>query len=1431
MRTSILSVHSHADRSFLDDRELALLSGDLRAAGWDQRWVVALVEGPDDLNALADAIADREVVFFERIWDEELIRALQARLPNVHWVHLSGEHALRDPPCDYVCGGEPRDTALALLRYLEEGGPLPGKVAERRKGTWEWGLSAKPAARAEHSFQPDLHPTVIGALPAHPSFSIQGNRGCPYQEDARDNPLYEGTALPEGVGRGCAFCVTGNHYEATPHRETAARVADELAYVRTHARARTRLVLKDQNPFAYLPRVLEAIRQRELGGFKLMLETRADWFLAAGARLEEALRIAELADVRIAPFLVGIENFSQDELDRMNKGVEAATLERFLRELREWSHRFPAMDLTEAAFGFVLFTPWTTLRDLRLNFDAVRRSDLSEFRGHFLLSRARLYPDTALYYLAARDGLLTGEALPSWDDSSARYGYFPAAPWTFANADVAAFASCATRALELLDGRDELRLWEEMLRAFEVGERPSPEALAARIRSTASSPKKRRHRGGSEVHATLPGRCGLRCAVCECHHAQPTKPSELSNPGRRIVLRGGARSFRDLDPLLQRATELGFDTIALRTHGLAFQTQNAARALLRRGVDTVILPLFSERARVHDAIAGVSGAHQGTRNAAQMLHREGVRIELEVPLLAPHLQDLGAILRQSSFVAAVRFLIPRHSVPDRVAPPPMNVITERLQEALRVAGELDIEAPFDNPSGVPGCALPPAARYFGPRRPRLEGAAQLSVCGTCAEAPRCVGLPQAYRDHHGEAGVVPLTKKTRAGERWDDARREAARTVSMLVLRPTVHCNQDCDFCSANETSKNVWEDSRAMMGAIVRAAQRGVDRVSFSGGEPTLHRDLPAFVEVAQRSGVRTIELVTNAVLLAKPGRVQTLVDAGLTHAFVSLHGHDEALSRAQTGKIGDFARTTQGIENLVEAGVVTVINHVINARNYAHLVRFVRLVHARYAGRTKISLAFVTPQYRALDHAHLMPRITDVWPYLRAALHEAVRLGQPVAVGSRQGIPPCLLGEFEAWSDLIHVTSESRAEDAMQKERGEACDRCRYAKWCTGLWKPYVERYGTGELSPIGTPWTDEDLERARRVPLKAPWGVHLSFEEVAPFWRYPDLEAEGAALKPAPPPQRALPVLRRETGRETRVGMIGSGHRARRLLDALQTTEELRLAAIASPHVREATLAIGGTPRFASATELADETRPDAIVIASSTESHAEVLQAVLREGVTVLVEKPIAPSAEDAEAMLRDATESQARLIPAHNLVHTPGLKVVLAEEGDVSVHRRVPPSAPDAPARWSRTSVFQTLYHLVSILVRSGIQGTPRIEARWEGTDRPRTIRATFTGDDARGMLVWELGKDDRLLVTRGAHRLLREGASTLLDDEPQSGSDVDAMLVDFRDAARFGTAPWVPASDGPRTLRWTQGLLDALEGPWDKSAPRRVRSRGMRRGE
>jgi hypothetical protein len=585
VRTAILSIHSHGDRSFLDDADLARLSGDLRQLGLASDLVlVVLAEGLADPSfaPLVQALAEYRVIVFERVWSAELVGALRRALPASLFVQLRGEHELQQVEADWVLTSEPRQSLPALVEFLSGTRPRPPAGCRERVGegvrVHEGPSLERPRRLAE---RPNLHPRVIRpeAFSGARSFAIRGNGGCPYQADARDNPVYAGVHLPEGLGRGCAFCTTGNHYEGRPPAVVAAFVLDQLRWLRAEAPALERVVLKDQNPFAYLTEVVESSVAEGLGPFTLMLETRADWMLRSRARFERALEAARQGGLRLVPFLVGIENFSQPELDRYNKGIRAETNVAFLEWLWELRARFgETLAIDEASFGFVLFSPWTTLDDLETNHRAIVRTGFDRLRGRLLHARARLYPDTALYYLAERDGLFADAFAPGHDNAQ-RYGYFPARPWRHADPRVEHFARLATALIDETGGRDEVRTFGLLLDAFRARD-PSTITLASLRDELALPPRDPAlwERFARLVHpltvdAELPG--GFRVVGLV--------PRE---GGLRVELRHASEAAFAMSVLLRRAAHAPRAPLARSRHydvaapeGLTASQQASARAI------------------------------------------------------------------------------------------------------------------------------------------------------------------------------------------------------------------------------------------------------------------------------------------------------------------------------------------------------------------------------------------------------------------------------------------------------------------------------------------------------------------------------------------------------------------------------------------------------------------------------------------------------------------------------------------------------------------------------------------------------------------------------------------------------------------------------------------------------------------------------------
>lgn len=941
----------------------------------------------------------------------------------------------------------------------------------------------------------------------------------------------------------------------------------------------------------------------------------------------------------------------------------------------------------------------------------------------------------------------------------------------------------------------------------------------------------------------LAGGCDLRCAVCAA--SASGAPEVGAQGGRRLTIRGAPRLADAID-LARRARALGWDEIAVHAHGDASWDPGALRAA---GVDAVQVPLFSEREAEHDRVAARAGSLDASLAFLARAAEAGLGAEIEVPLFAPERSRPAEIVRRAlasvGRLAAARFVVARGRVPAELVAPPTDVLGGVLAEALDACAVGGVRAAIGRDQGVPFCAL--AAREdllgsafrFDPRRavPPARGASRPEPpCDACACREQCAGVSDAQLGAHGARGIMPFARRpaalyeqrTSSRREWTDAERGAARRAGLLVLRPTVNCNQDCRFCSANETSANVWTSRDAMLRQIARAASRGVRRVAFGGGEPTLARELAEYVRAARELGVPEVELVTNGVLLDREAKVRALAEAGLTHAFVSLHAHDELLSRHLTQKIGDFARTVRAIELLDAAGVKTAVNHVITRQNARFLGDFVAFVRERFGGTVAISFALMTPQYKALEVIDAMPRMSEVRPHLEAALARAIELEQPCWVGSRQGIPPCQLGAFRAWSDVLEHAAAALAEDAPQKVRAEACARCRYVEVCTGVWRPYAEVFGTGELAPIeGAPFTAEDRAAIARAKSE-PWGLPAGgFESVPEILR--DRAAE-RALEGARPSANDGELAAGALGtiafspvrtRALRVALFGAGARARAIARALRGVAGMTLDALVSPHAPGIDRAdFGDCPAWSDAGEAIDDVRPDVAIVAASREAQASLVRLALSRGLPVLCARPVAPRADELEALLALATPA-APLVVAHDPLHAPELAAMLeaARLGARGrrAHVELRPGIASSPRAFSRAALAPILEDALALAHRAAGAPLAISAVRFRGDARPESIHLALGASDRElDVAIDLLAREPSIRVRAGDH----EAIATALDDA------VGAAVASFRDLVLARSAPDL---ETPLAIaRSAEAALDALASagaPFERaSAPKHASS-------
>lgn len=194
-----------------------------------------------------------------------------------------------------------------------------------------------------------------------------------------------------------------------------------------------------------------------------------------------------------------------------------------------------------------------------------------------------------------------------------------------------------------------------------------------------------------------------------------------------------------------------------------------------------------------------------------------------------------------------------------------------------------------------------------------------------------------------------------------------------LVRRPvlvhfevTMRCNARCGFC-------DYWKTDPAAKATELRSFADAARRfnpmlVTWTGGEPTLRRDLEDLVaEVDRAVSLKYTTLITHGAMLT-PERAAALWDAGVDQFSISLDYLD-ARHDAARGIPGLVDRILATTEALAARGITVRFNTVIKNDNLDQLLPIVRRAAALRAG-VNFSVYTALKNGRrdhCLDDAHL--------------------------------------------------------------------------------------------------------------------------------------------------------------------------------------------------------------------------------------------------------------------------------------------------------------------------------------------------------------------------------------------------------------------------------------------------------------------------------
>ena len=153
-----------------------------------------------------------------------------------------------------------------------------------------------------------------------------------------------------------------------------------------------------------------------------------------------------------------------------------------------------------------------------------------------------------------------------------------------------------------------------------------------------------------------------------------------------------------------------------------------------------------------------------------------------------------------------------------------------------------------------------------------------------------------------------------------------------MDLAITYRCNNNCSHCY-NERPRDYQEISTDQWKTIIdKIWELGIPHIVFTGGEPTLRKDLPDLISHAEQNGQIT-GLNTNGRRLSDVSYVNQLVSAGLDHIQITLESHDPLVHDDMVAKPGAWEETVTGIRNVLDTPLYTMTNTTMLNNNSRQL------------------------------------------------------------------------------------------------------------------------------------------------------------------------------------------------------------------------------------------------------------------------------------------------------------------------------------------------------------------------------------------------------------------------------------------------------------------------------------------------------------------
>lgn len=292
-----------------------------------------------------------------------------------------------------------------------------------------------------------------------------------------------------------------------------------------------------------------------------------------------------------------------------------------------------------------------------------------------------------------------------------------------------------------------------------------------------------------------------------------------------------------------------------------------------------------------------------------------------------------------------------------------------------------------------------------------------------------------------------------------------------MDLKVGFSCNNFCLHCV--QAHKRDWGDksTKRIMNEIKEAWDNGSQDIVFTGGEPTIRKDIVDLVSYAKKIGYKNIQIQSNGRMFSYKPFCERIIKAGANEFSPALNGHIPELHDFLASSKGAFKQVVQGIKNLKKLNQRIVTNTVISKPNYRYLPEISKLFVE--LGVDQFQFAFVHAGGNAMKNFDMIvPRVSLAAPYIHKALQIGIDAGKVVMA---EAMPYCVMKGYEKHVSELYIPSTQVMDgrdkiDDFEKSRTTEgkmkfpqCKNCRYEIICEGPWREYPEKRGSIEFQPV--------------------------------------------------------------------------------------------------------------------------------------------------------------------------------------------------------------------------------------------------------------------------------------------------------------------------------------------------------------------------------